>query len=1594
MISLNQEEDFPVQTSAYHPGGGTTGSISINNPAVQPNPLPEEVVKQRAEKYSFALGDKSPGVDQITLDISNGVEDVFRQQAAVQKEIELQNTKQKLLQEFASQQDTPLTPEDIAFFTKLSERELVDPQTVLENAYARKFATSVAARGDVVEQAKREDPEAVDQTFDVVESIISKKEIAQKHLEELEQQWENAGIVSNVLDYAKTFIPFWSNAHMMNELSGAQSSTSLLPGENILQQMEYLSLLSPEDFSREFGDAVREIARTSPVDAWNFANAYIQYSQSDAFIDTAFGAADVADVATAGIVGAARRSLTGLAKATVKAAGKRTVAVDSTLAAAGDIDSAAAVMARKRGLQKIREGFDPHGNIDELASSAPSLFNPKSILNDPGRLAREQADRIEANLDSARENLLESLTLTPGVRTTEEGLEIAFNEAQQRAKLEFRDLNNALLDIRHVLPDDSINNVASIDLDFGNTEGALFDTVSSALNHATDVYRFSEGDYQLVQQGNKWLIRVTRDVDETFDGVRRTLVRTEHAPRADLINTFLGALRSPDDILPAYVTEGRKTSTFVVQELQRLIKEGANPIMNMSKTEKESVGRILEINRYEKDPITGQEGNFYKTVGELERSYEKNLNRLPSESEVAAYFNFVQLSDLDWVVRNLSFNRDLARQGVREYQFEVPGLSTPTEWFKGKELDDIPWNDGHDGGVWFYDDSKKKGMYFRKEMADGARREQIRQLVQEKGYKVIQLAQPNERDFHKLNDVLPNRDQKGVAATINFLVVRAPKTKRLSWKLIPYRPGGHKVYQSNFMIKQANVEAVDDGKYVYKGDTPIVSINTEAEGKKFASRMEHARKLLVQRKEAEFDEYVTKNLPWTPEQFRGMFYEISRTEGTTPYLRLNSPITYTQNGESVADRLRNTSEDLNNIFPGLENRGEQPYNIYGQLNQKFHQERGQDVPSIAEGPQGVLNVAQPHLVDPMTTINRSVGNIIRMRAMEDTQIQSTEWWIENFADVLDVPLDELRRNPTYHLYNPVYKAGADRSKVAAARNTRLATVNFLGVKSPMQEYTDWAKRKLVDSIYNTAGQRASNYVSNKELFQTRDPAKYLRGIAFHTKLGLFNPVQLLLQAQSAAHAMAVTGNPARSMQALSGYYLMRSLAFTEDQGIINSIAKRATKLGWKREDFLESYDEMRKSGILNVEGEVAWRDDQLEPNIFQSKAGWFLDKGTFFFKEGERVGRMMAWNISYLEWKKANPGKRITARERASILRRASDLNVNMTRDSNAMWQQGVLSIPSQFMTYQVRLAEQFLGKRLTNAEKIRALAVYSALYGLPVAVGAPLGFAWPWHEDIKQAAFEAGVDTNDGAIDVLFNGAVNQILEGITGNEYNFGERYGPTGLSIFKEAFTGEKTAAEILLGASGSIGGDVFKTVNGALWSAIDVFTGEQSETLPILQSDLIDAARNISSINNTYNTIQALTFNKFITKNGMYLGDADPMDAFAAAIGLSPREISDGWIKLESMKELKTFQEDAKKEAIKWYRKGFQAESKEDQIAFFKKAKAILILSGMQPHQLSEAFREAAPQVLPFVDQVNRDWYRNAPADQVQPRLEQFINQGQQ
>lgn len=1595
-------------------------------------PLDETMARVRAAKMSFAMQDRSPGIDSLQNSIMNGQEGDVRRQFAVSLDLEFQKMKLQMVNDVARRKAEegkgPLTDAELQFIMGLSQTELKnDPETIFETEYGRQFVNKLTqikgGKTNIIIEALERSPEKTLDKMDIGSSVISRTEYAKTKLQDLEAQWSKTGWGSAIYQHVEEFVPLLSSYRFHNLVNEARTD-SFLPGSNLKEQVQHLWLLPDGEFKRQLNQAAEELNKKNTLQAKKFMQAVISYGSSDALLDNVVGIVDgtiIGDVVAVGArvgskalrVGrkvkdqrinekivskrvteeAGEAEISKAVKDTVKAANEEPMTLETVQAAVGDIDGAAVTAAFKETKSRLN-GMDPLKEGTNLRHSIPSIFRVDTISDNPGALLREKKDRINAQLQANSERLIEAVT-EPGkvTRLSDEALAAGIEKTEQELKSHYHRLNDAVIDVVHNAAEDNASTVHSVSLRVGRPDASLFDRADEASYWGREMYGLSPNEFIIKQQGTSFYIDIHKAVNETDDAVRDVLITTKNETPRGLANTFLGFLRNPEDTLSVANRENRHIATHGSQELHRLTLESAKAIGSLGKKQLERLQRLLVANRDFVDK-SGQRGMFYRDLGEFEQAYTTMFKTAPTEKDAIAYFTYVQLNDFDWMVRNLGLHRDKSRMGIERHRYSYKFADenggqhvAKTSYFEGRTVKEIPWDEAEDARIWVFDHESQSGTLLRKnEARNSADFADITNKVSLEGYKIVQVANPSARPLSK---------SLKVDDIIHFVVVKDPERAPLEWKQINYRPGGHVEYLHPWYVKQASIRRLSDGTHAYEGDTSIFNFASEAQARKFAERMDTARQLLRDGKTEELKAFLARNLPHSAEEFKGLFQSVTLKDGTIvpPVLHVDDPIRHTRSGQNMAD----TYSDLFKGYEGLTNEVRSPYNLYGQINKKYTSERDVALPSIRErtGEDGPLFKFEPSkFLDPLSTLNRAMANVMRSRYMNDYKIASVETFIQEFADVMKVSREELRKDPMRYLHNPVWDTQTTmKDRLAAAKNSRRAILDLLGTETDTSAAIRFFQDKLVNYVYDKMGQGASDFVASHLLPVTTDPFKYARSIAFHAKLGLFNPVQLWLQAQTLTHVAAVSGTK-NAIPSLAAATLMRRLALTGDEKVVQQFAKMADRLGVGADDFIESYQALKKTGLWNVEGEVAWRDDIFDPKLFKGAIGTFLDKGTFFFREGERLVRLTAWHAAYREWKVANPGRALDNAARNEILTRQNLLSVNMTRASNATWQQGIFSVPTQFFAYQARLAEQFLGKRLTKEEKAQAFLTYSAMYGVPTAAGGVTAI-WPYYDDVRQAALERGIDLSQPALKALVDGIPSLLFALITDKEYNFSQRFGPGGLSFLKEATQGKKTPVDLLFGASGSVIGEMIKSADPLAKGLVSIFR-QNDQSFPVMLEDLTEIVQNVSTANNALKMVYAWNTGRYVSKHQIYLSDVSKMDAlFMGLSGLVSTPLADAFVKIESLKEQKKAQDEAKKMVIKEFRRGLDEGwrgNEELMMSHMRRAKAYIVVGGFKETDEPALFSEAIRGYENLIDKINKDFWQKAPKEQYQGRMRSLFKLG--
>lgn len=1235
------------------------------------------------------------------------------------------------------------------------------------------------------------------------------------------------------------------------------------------------------------------------------------------------------------------------------------------------------------------------GKLDDLVRELPTFANPLGFFKDSKVIGREYAQRTaNAVLSQGPELLKTFLGSVRGSRITAEALAVGKAIAQEALRKEYLSrprFSDGVIDFIFTPAQMHPARVDTVTMRMGETTALPFRSKEQAEMWRRDIYKLGEKEAPVARDGDAWYLMLSKHVDETSDAVRSVWSPTRQGHDNMISNLtdrimsgldFLtgGRLRSADDRLSEFSNQNRKVATTGPQETRKAILDVIHKdIQSLPKQDRRELMDILKINRdMPSTTYPGERGEWFKTAGEFEQAFIERHKKPPTPEQVVAYDTYKRLSDFEWLTRNMTSYRDKARQGIETFRFRFTDAEGEkfSAWFEGKQHEKMPWSIGRkgdqDAGIYVWDAESKTGRYRYKYDMTEAEMKEIDELIRDKGYRAVQVFDPKK---HPLEDVAKTREGAPVKDQINYVITNQWEKQPLQWNQVDYHPGVHSIYPHKWYVAQPIISEGRKGKLTYFGDNVALNVTSEAEARMWADRIDQGRILLKSGKSEELDVFLNKNLPYDRSEFEQLFFrkdspfsldhKVTIKEASKSVLETNPELKAAVNRNELVDSTRNI-HDLSNF-----------------MDKSFLQDRDLILKTIDPKTRRLVNAEQ---LDPFEALQRAMNQSLRNVWLNDYKIQAVEEWIAQFKGVLKPSEDVLTSFPTYFLYRPQWAdvSSSQYAELMSAKAAQRAIVNFLGTETELGSAVGAIKTKVQNQLFKTLGSDAAG--ATDTLAAITDPVKFLRASAFHTKLGFFNPVQYLLQAQSAAHSIAVAGIQ-NGMAGISGYMGMRMVAHNPE--MLDTVANLMAKVGgWKASEFKELYETMRRTGVFQVAGEATLRDDVFDPKLFKSKMGWMLDAGAMFFNEGERATRLTAFGAAFKEFRAANPGVKIGDRELAQIMNRSDLLSVNMTRASNAAWQHGPMSVPTQFMAFNARLMEQMMGKRLTGAEKLRALATYSTLYGVPVGAGAAVG-VWPVYDSIKEYAFANNINLNPAWAEGLTEGALSMALHYALGREYNVAQRFSPGNNTQIRDILAGDKKFYEILFGASGTILGDMLKTTRPFVYAAASIF-GETGE-YPITSSDWMNLFRNITTVDIAAKAAAVMAYGKWITKSGTEVGKADGMDAAMAVLGLTPMHISEGYMIGKNNKALEKGRESLVNDALENFRRGLQAAKQGDynaQADFFKRAYTTMQAADLPWEDRTRIYQRALGNNMDYEDKVRWDAVKRAGPTRREQQLDQY------
>lgn len=1078
-----------------------------------------------------------------------------------------------------------------------------------------------------------------------------------------------------------------------------------------------------------------------------------------------------------------------------------------------------------------KTGVTLEQTIDALSPSA---------INSGQKISRVSiATTANEALDRARLLADELLDLQRTNRLTPEELQRAQDVVTERFERQFgREIKDVEINDVDLVGGSSIKRVA---FSLGRRNGDGFSTEAMANRYLTSI---SERGRAIQDESGQWFARLEIDMPET--GFYRNLNVQNGSPARFVLNARnIGDIELAD----AAQVAGNKRNKILIGGL---VKEFQDTFRSLGR-QRDDLAAVLHAG--------DAQGRWFNRE-ELGTIYQRTFNRQPSEREIEAYNVARDINDIEYLLRNEDIYRQKVVRGFRSVSFDVGGNQRVdrANAIIDRELKAPP-------NTRFYD--LTSGRHYVDGLDDAA------WARVSKGKILVTLEEPfNMPDGTIIKQFLV-RDKDAVVDNLRL-------------DQVPYRPGGHRMYQGKYFVKQAVQGAQPDTlRKFWKNPNTYIVAETRAEADFWAKRMEAARQAYLRGDGLDvIDEIFEGKAGFpTPEEFvRGVEDgTFSKDFSFGTYADRELPVEYSKAGS-----------DLD--FVDMEEGG---FNGYLRTNGRMYTGRKGAQLRDYKGDLAPL-------LDPYETLNRSLGNIASLSSFGDYKIQAIERWMSTFGPYLDLSAADLRdaSNMRRFIDAPLISGGnlVDQQIINKAEAQRTIIKRTLNWKSPRDLAGEQIEMRLMDYV---AGDRvggalpeARKAVANWWL--DKNPITSLRSFAFDLKLGLFNIAQLPLQLSTAV--AATTMSPTRGLQGwamiapMKWAFGSRSLGKQAFEDRLSELVKRGVHDigGFENANEFKSFVRSAfRSGFFDVGGTHSLIDD-VGPSAamdgFSSGLARFREAGRFFFFESERMNRMVAWRIAWDEVRKSNPGLKIDSPEFAQKLAgRAEEFSFNMSRESQAWWQKGLLSIPTQFWAYNARMLEAMTVGNFTAAQKARLILGQTFLYG---SAGLPVSAAFS--QFMKSREGEG--TTPDNLVGILDRGFVDTAIYQMTGGDVNVlvGGRVGTGGwlpglvADIFGQSQYGPTSVADVLGGATYSIFG---QAIGGVLKAASEWQKAESGdESSPLQRSALLRVAANVSTIGNTLKALMVYNYGTYQTNSGATMvSDLPPATAFAVALSLQPAEM---------------------------------------------------------------------------------------------------------
>lgn len=936
---------------------------------------------------------------------------------------------------------------------------------------------------------------------------------------------------------------------------------------------------------------------------------------------------------------------------------------------------------------------------------------------------------------------------------------------------------------------------------------------------------------------------------------------------------------------------------------------------------------VLDYARTAIDPANpaAKEGYWFKTMGEMDAFYLSKFGRPASESEHFAYHMHKTLHEMQRVTMEIAERQNKEGMGAEKFKIFMNGPNKErlgSEFFDGIEHKGLPSGGGqiliigpHKGAESVLTIGSPEWTALRKKLKEN--------IDSGKG-KVIQLWSRDSMPLGNFSDVANGKPIQWVYTENGF------HRKPLEWDAVKYVEGGHWEYDYNHYIKQAVMRQegpIQDEhnpadrtkiRWSYVADQTLMPIKNRAQGRQITGFLNEARIALKNGDEVRAQIALAKTgIPY--ERFKGWFSESVGPDGARrpASFSLNDDFVVVPKDRKIMDidtsleekykRLGKKVGEPDNEFYDSFNRGSPDL----QFKNKWNQERDSSVAWTIENTnwfgKPVYEYRPAEMASPLQTMSRALNRSVSSLWMNDYKTYAVNHWISEVGPILDVHPNELRFSP-YYYYNIAHEKLFKSAVPETTRNHYLDIKDkqriFMGTPSNYDTYGQIVAQWAADTLYEKGALKPALWPEYMYGHITK-PIDFIRSFAFNMKLGLFSPVNFLVQGQTFVNIAAL--EPRLAPKGTAGLYLYWMARENAAPHMIKALDDKAVAMGFRPGDFTEALDVLRQSGWEYVGTSHASAKGTLERDFFKSDIKGVLDAGQAAFRLSEKAPRVAAFFTSYLKWREANPAAKMTEAIKREILGYADDLTFNMTRASSSRLHTGIFSLTNQFLAYQFRMIELMTSERLgaTTMERARKraqlLGTYWGMYGFPSVLntaflGIPIGSYYK--EWMISNGYQPGSpDGGNNDLWTLFNeGLVNTAIGFISGlgdmnkgKWLNWGDRYGPQGMAQVQEFLRTDSNFLKLMGGAGLNTLYETYKGADGLFSSIADMIFKKPGEAgkHPIKFEDFIDPLRPATTINQAMKAFTAFQTGYWSNKKeGLTEKTSVPWAITQALTGLEP------------------------------------------------------------------------------------------------------------